>query len=65
MAKPKLSPGTLIIQRAMDPASNNWSPYVKIGISKDLPPRDIVAGSSEKILTIYLVCQQHILMKLN
>ena len=55
MAEPKISQGTLLIQRAKDKISRQWSPYVKIGISKSIPPRDIIGGSSEYILTVYAI----------
>jgi hypothetical protein len=55
MAEPKISQGTLLIQRAKDKISGQWSPYVKIGISRSLPPRDIIRGSPEYILTIYTI----------
>ncbi len=55
MAEPKISQGTLLIQRAKDKLSGQWSPYVKIGISRSLPPRDIIGGSPEYILTIYTI----------
>lgn len=55
MAIPKISQGTLLIQRAKDKTSSHWSPYVKIGISKSIPPRDIIGGSSENILTVYAI----------
>jgi len=55
MAEPKISHGTLLIQRAKDKISRQWSPYVKIGISKSIPPRDIIGGSPEYILTVYAI----------
>ena len=55
MAEPKISQGTLLIQRAKDKISSQWSPYVKIGISKSIPPRDIIGGSPEYILTVYAI----------
>jgi hypothetical protein len=55
MAEPKIDLGTLLIQRAKDNISGQWSRYVKIGISRSLPPRDIIGGSPEYILTIYTI----------
>jgi len=55
MAVPKIDQGTLLIQRAKDNISGQWSRYVKIGISRSLPPRDIIGGSPEYILTIHTI----------
>ena len=55
MAVPKIDQGTLLIQRAKDEISGQWSRYVKIGISRSLPPRDIIGGSPEYILTIHTI----------
>ena len=46
------SQGVLLIQKQKSATSGDWEQFAKIGISKSLPPEDIVPGLPDEILTL-------------
>lgn len=46
------SQGVLLIQKRKSATSGEWEQFAKIGISKSLPPEDIVPGLPDEILTL-------------
>ena len=46
------SQGVLLIQKQKSATSGEWEQFAKIGISKSLPPEDIVPGLPDEILTL-------------
>lgn len=52
MTDPKISSGTLLIQKSKNIETGQWDCYAKIGISKKMPPDDILVHDKGEILTL-------------